>query len=206
MSGTDHPRRARRDDAVVARRGPVHTNSGMRGRGRGAGSGAHVQPREPRRVQRVAPCVRGKALVGRPVTYDFFSYDTVVDPYPVFERLREQDPVYATNFGYWYVSRYDDANRLLRDGSLGAGRGVPDSMGITSGPLYDLMTTWMMAIDGPAHSRVRRLVSRAFTPRAVEAMRPDIEALADGLCNRLEAHGGGDLVADYAFPLPMEVV
>jgi len=140
------------------------------------------------------------------VTYDFFSYDTVVDPYPVFDRLREQDPVYATNFGYWYVSRYDDANRLLRDGSLGAGQGVPDSMGITSGPLYELMTTWMMAIDGPDHSRVRRLVSRAFTPRAVGAMRPAIEDLAGGLCDVLEAHGGGDIVADYAFPLPMEVV
>jgi len=140
------------------------------------------------------------------VTYDFFSYETVVDPYPVFDRLREQDPVFATNFGYWYVSRYDDANRLLRDGSLGAGRGVPDSMGITSGPLYDLMTTWMMAIDGPDHSRVRRLVSRAFTPRAVEAMRPDVQALADRLCDALETRRGGDVVADYAFPLPMEVV
>ena len=86
------------------------------------------------------------------MTYDFFSYDTVVNPYPVFDRLRETDPVFETNFGYWYVSRYDDANRLLRDGSLGAGRGVPDSMGITSGPLYDLMTTWMMAIDGPEHT------------------------------------------------------
>jgi cytochrome P450 len=140
------------------------------------------------------------------VTYDFFSYDTVVDPYPVFDRLREQDPVFETNFGYWYVSRYDEANRLLRDSSLGAGRGVPDSMGITSGPLYDLMTTWMMAIDGPEHSRVRRLVSRAFTPRAVDAMRPQIQALADRLCDELGARGGGDLVADYAFPLPMEVV
>ena len=140
------------------------------------------------------------------MTYDFFSYDTVVDPYPVFDRLREQDPVFETNFGYWYVTRYEDANRLLRDGSLGAGRGVPDSMGITSGPLYDLMTTWMMAIDGPEHTRVRKLVSRAFTPRAVAALRPDIQALADRLCDGLEAGGGGDVVADYAFPLPMEVV
>jgi cytochrome P450 len=79
-------------------------------------------------------------------------------------------------------------------------------MGITSGPLYDLMTTWMMAIDGPEHTRVRKLVSRAFTPRAVEAMRPDVQALADRLCDGLDAHGGGDIVADYAFPLPMEVV
>src|SRR5262245_24701650 len=79
-------------------------------------------------------------------------------------------------------------------------------MGITSGPLYDLMTTWMMAIDGPEHTRVRKLVSRAFTPRAVEALRPDVQALAERLCEGFEARGGGDLVADYAFPLPMEVV
>ena len=138
--------------------------------------------------------------------YPFFSAETVADPYPLFDRLREDDPVYATNFGYWYVSRYEDANRLLRDPALGAGRGVPDSMGITSGPLHDLMTTWMMAIDGPAHTRVRRLISRAFTPRAVEAMRPQIQAIADDLLDGLAARGGGDVVAEYAFPLPMEVV
>jgi cytochrome P450 len=140
------------------------------------------------------------------MSYDFFSYATVADPFPTFDRLREDDPVYETDFGYWYVSRYNDANRLLRDASLGAGRGVPDSMGITSGPLYDLMTTWMMAIDGPAHTRVRKLVSRAFTPRAVESMRPQIQSIADELLERLAVAGGGDIVAGYAFPLPMEVV
>jgi cytochrome P450 len=138
--------------------------------------------------------------------FDFFSMETLADPYPVFDRLREEDPVHETNFGYWYVSRYDDANRMLRDPALGAGRGVPDSMGITSGPLYDLMTTWMMAIDGPAHARVRRLISRAFTPRAVEAMRPAIQAVADGLLDELATRGTADVVAEYAFPLPMEVV
>jgi pimeloyl-[acyl-carrier protein] synthase len=138
--------------------------------------------------------------------YPFFSMETLADPYPVFDRLREEDPVHETNFGYWYVSRYDDANRMLRDAALGAGRGVPDSMGITSGPLYDLMTTWMMAIDGPAHTRVRRLISRAFTPRAVEAMRPSIQAIADRLLDEIAPRGSADIVADYAFPLPMEVV
>src|SRR5690242_9792670 len=132
--------------------------------------------------------------------------ETLADPYPVFDRLREEDPVHETNFGYWYVSRYDDANRMIRDPALGAGRGVPDSMGITSGPLYDLMTTWMMAIDGAPHARVRRLISRAFTPRAVEAMRPAVQAVADRLLDDLAARGTADVVADYAFPLPMEVV
>ena len=139
--------------------------------------------------------------------YHFFAPETVADPYPLFDRLREDDPVYATNFGYWYVSRYDDANRLLRDPALGAGRGVPDSMGITSGPLYDLMTTWMMAIDGPDHTRVRRLIS----PR-VHAARRRGDAPAHpgrsptGCSTSIAARGGADIVAEYAFPLPMEVV
>jgi cytochrome P450 len=64
----------------------------------------------------------------------------------------------------------------------------------------------MMAIDGPAHTRVRRLISRAFTPRAVEAMRPSIQAIADRLLDEIAPRGSADVVADYAFPLPMEVV
>lgn len=114
--------------------------------------------------------------------------------------------MYQTDFGYWYVSRYADANALVRDGRLGSGRGVPDSFGLTSGPLYDIMTSWLMALDGPAHTRVRRLISRAFTPRAVEALRPTIESIAGTLVDDLAAGGGGDFVADVAFPLPMEVV
>src|SRR4029079_11431373 len=142
------------------------------------------------------PLVAKHSEARRLVTYDVIVYATVADPYPLFDRLREQDPVFQTNFGYWYVSRYDDANRLLRDGSLGAGRGVPDSMGITSGPLYDLMTTWMMAIDGPEHSRVRRLGARALTPPPVEALSPAVQAVADRLLDDLAARGTADVVAD----------
>jgi cytochrome P450 len=139
-------------------------------------------------------------------SYDFFDAGVRDDPYPFFNRLRTCDPVYQTDFGYWYVSRYADTNTLVRDGRLGSGRGVPDSFGLTSGPLYDIMTSWLMALDGPAHTRVRRLISRAFTPRAVEALRPTIEGLANGLIDGMAARGGGDIVADLAFPLPMEVV
>jgi len=138
--------------------------------------------------------------------YDFFDPAVREDPFPLFNRLRQQDPVYRSDFGYWYVSRYADANALVRDARLGSGRGVPDSFGITSGPLFDLMTSWLMALDGPSHTRVRRLISRAFTPRSVEALRPTVESLADRLVDGLAADGGGDFVAAVAFPLPIEVV
>ena len=113
------------------------------------------------------------------MTYEFFSDETRDDPYPLFDRLRTHDPVYETDFGYWYVSRYDDVVRLLRDTRLTSGRGVPDSLGVTEGPLRELMDAWMMALDGPAHRRARALISRAFTPRAVAELRPRIVEVVD---------------------------
>ena len=138
--------------------------------------------------------------------YDFFSTEVRADPFPLFRRLRENDPVYRSDFGYWYVSTYADASRLVRDTRLGAGKGVPDSLGLSSGRLYDVMTAWMMALDGADHARVRRLISRAFTPRAVESLRLPIQALTDRLLDDLAARGSVEIVADFAFPIPMEVV
>jgi cytochrome P450 len=139
------------------------------------------------------------------MTYDFFSEETRDDPFPLFDRLRDHDPVYETDFGYWYVSRYDDVVSLLRDTRLTSGRGVPDSLGVTGGPLREIMDSWLMALDGPAHRRARALISRAFTPRAVDAMRPAITAAAEHLVDALAAQGGGDVNVLLSFPLPMEV-
>src|SRR3954447_24325784 len=139
------------------------------------------------------------------MTYEFFADQTRDDPFPLFDRLREDDPVYETDFGYWYVSRYDDVTALLRDTRLTSGQGVPDSLGVTDDPLRSIMDGWMMALDGTPHRRARALISRAFTPRAVEAMRPGITDVADRIVDDLEAAGGGDVVAVVGFRLPMEV-
>ena len=83
---------------------------------------------------------------------------------------------------------------------------MPDSFGLTSGPLRELMESWMMALDGDVHGRTRRLISRAFTPSAVESLRPAIEATSSRLVDDYVAAGGGDLLPAIAFPLPMDVV
>ena len=140
------------------------------------------------------------------MTYDFFAPSTRDDPYSLFNRLRTNDPVFETDFGYWYVTRYDDVAKLLRDTRLIAGQGVPDSLGVREGTLRSVMDAWLMATDGAAHARTRRLISRAFTPRAVEDLRAPVTRLADRLVSDLVAAGGGDIVTALAYPLPMEVV
>ena len=139
------------------------------------------------------------------MSYEFFADETRDDPFPLFARLREHDPVHQTDFGYWYVSRYADVTALLRDTRLTSGRGVPDSLGVTDGPLRSIMDDWMMALDGPPHRRARALVSRAFTPRSVEALRPAIAEAAARIVDDLEAAGGGDVVEQVGFRLPIEV-
>jgi len=143
-------------------------------------------------------------------TYNFMDPGLRVDPYPFFDRLRDNDPVYETDFGYWYVSRYDDINALLRDDRMVAGTGVADSIGLPPGKLHDLMDTWMMSVDGAGHSKVRRLCNHVFTPRAVEALRPEVQRITDRLLDvmaaRLRRGEAVDVVHDYAFPMPMEVV
>jgi cytochrome P450 len=141
-------------------------------------------------------------------TYAFLtSAHEYADPYPLFHQLRDHDPVYQTDFGYWYVSRYDDVMALLRDTRLTSGRdAIADALGVGEGPLRDVIYAWMQSLDGAAHTCARGLVSRAFTPRAVDAMRPMISLLAERFVEIIVAQGGGDVVELLSFPLPMEVL
>src|SRR5690348_15586398 len=106
---------------------------------------------------------------------DLFEIGSRDEPYGAFNQLREASALHEGPDGYWYVTRYADIQRILRDPSLVSGTGVIDSLGLTPGPLYDAMTSWLMALDGEAHGRVRRLISGVFTPRAVEALRVRID-------------------------------
>jgi len=149
---------------------------------------------------------RSGGLAGAGRQYDLGAPEVRADPFPLFDELRAHDPVLDTGTGYWYVSTYEAGSRLLHDPRFGAGRGVPDSLGVTSGPLYDAMSTWMMALDGAAHERVRRLISRSFTPRAVESLRQPLQRLTDGLLDGIAERRRADVVEDLAFPVPAEAV
>ncbi|GAA4511117.1 cytochrome P450 [Actinoallomurus oryzae] len=149
------------------------------------------------------------------MTYDPWSPHFVADPYPAYEVLRRERPVFFDEpTGQWVVSRHADVNALLRDRRLGRSYlhvatheefGRPPEPDFLA-PFWNLIRAGMLDVEPPDHTRLRRLVSKAFTPRMVEGLRPRVRELAAGLVGGLVERGGGDLLAEVAEPLPVTVI
>ena len=131
------------------------------------------------------------------------------DPYPFYHWLRENDPVRHGLDGSWILSRYADGTAVLRDPRFSpnpvwlredAVKGARDH------PVRQVGTSLMMFLDPPDHTRLRSLVSKAFTPRMVERMRERIQALVDDLLDQALPNGRMDIVGDLAYPLPVAVI
>ena len=139
-----------------------------------------------------------------------WSPDFIADPYPFYRRLREADPMHVTPLGFRVASRHADVAAILRDKRFGKDfigrmtrRSGPE---ILNEPVYRSMSHWMLQLDPPDHGRLRSLVVRAFTARRVEDMRPRIQQIVDEIIDRVEPHGHMDLIADFAFRLPVTVI
>ncbi|AUG77791.1 cytochrome P450 [Kitasatospora sp. MMS16-BH015] len=147
--------------------------------------------------------------------FDPGSAAFVAEPYQAYAALRERAPVVRYEpTGQWLVPRYAEVNALLRDRRLGRsythrfshaefGRPEPDP---AHEPFHTLNDHGLLDLEGPDHTRIRRLVTKVFTPRTVEALRPTVAALAGELVDGLLAAGGGDLIAEVAEPLPVAVI
>jgi cytochrome P450 len=129
------------------------------------------------------------------------------NPYPFYRRLREEDPVHASPLGIWVLTRYEDAVMVLRDPRFGR-EGIAELAEARLGAARVRPTNArdMLFRDPPDHTRLRSLVSRAFTPRVVEAMRPHIQEIVDGLLDRVEGARGMEVIEDLAYPLPVRVI
>jgi hypothetical protein len=144
--------------------------------------------------------LRAEALMGR-----LFASRSRPDPYPLYARLRSLGPVRLAPLGLWVLSRYDDVSALVH-------HPVVSSEGRTK--LFELffrgesesLRTTMLFRDPPDHTRLRRLVSKAFTPRVVEELRPRVQEIADGLLDASADRATIDLLADFAHPLPLIVI
>jgi cytochrome P450 len=128
------------------------------------------------------------------------------DPYPIYRRLREEHPVSLTPDGVWRLTRYEDCLRMLRLTSAGMRRTDGRMPGQTAEQAEQERGQFMLLTDPPKHTRLRKLVSKAFTPRAIAAWRPRIEAVTDELLDRAEAHGEMDLIAGLALPVPATLI
>jgi unspecific monooxygenase len=139
----------------------------------------------------------------------------IADPYPVYAELRERAPVvYDAATDHWLVSRYEDVNALLRDRRFGrtylhtathADMGRPDDPPELD-PFWHLIRSGILDMEPPDHTRVRALVSKAFTPRVVESLRPAIEGKMTELVDAVSGAGTFDLIPALAEPLPVWVI
>ncbi|MGW0967706.1 cytochrome P450 [Streptomyces sp. NPDC002516] len=139
----------------------------------------------------------------------------LADPYPAYEELRARGRVhYYEPTNQWLVPHHADVSALLRDRRLGRTyqhRFTHEDFGRTAPPpehepFHVLNDHGMLDLEPPDHTRIRRLVSKAFTPRTVERLKPYVEGLAGELVGRLVEAGGGDLLTDVAEPLPVSVI
>jgi cytochrome P450 len=158
----------------------------------------------------------------QPITMDLNSPDFKADPYPVFARVRSEDPVYLTEFPGdrkgWLITRYEEAEKALRDP-----RFIKDVRHVLTeeqirqqfpAPIRQepgheqafAFTRNMLGADPPDHTRLRSLVNLSFTPRLIEQWRERIQAIADELLDAVQGKGEMDLVDALAFPLPIIVI
>jgi cytochrome P450 len=129
------------------------------------------------------------------------------DPYPFYRRLREQDPVHQSPLGFWVLTRYDDCVTALRDPRFGReafAQLLADVYGDGTG--VGALPRSMLFRDPPDHTRLRALVSKAFTPRVIDQMREHIQEIVDRLLDRVQPAGAMDVIADLAYPLPVTVI
>ena len=135
------------------------------------------------------------------------------DPYPRLAELRSREPVYFSPvLRGWVLTRYADVARVLRDPRFSVDR-TQISLGRVLNPFRaispefgELIKSTLLMLDPPAHTRIRTLVNKAFTPRMVEVLRPRIQEIINGLLDHVEERGEMDLIRDLAFPLPLIVI
>ncbi len=151
---------------------------------------------------------------------DLLAQEVKRDPVAFFARLREQGPLLRLTapFGMgesWMVTNYDDTVAVLKDPRFikDAQKILPPQAGQDaageSASAIERFLTWrrdMLTVDPPDHTRLRGLASKAFTPRMIEQLRPRIQQIANELLDAMQAQGQMDLIADFAFPLPITVI
>ena len=145
-----------------------------------------------------------------PSDVDLLAPTVVANPHPAFARLREEDPVHwSKRHRAWVLTRYDDVAAFFGDSRLSSDRASPLARGGRDeaggeDPVVSVLSRWMVFRDPPDHTRMRRALRPAFTPPAIEALRPTIERAVDELLDGLPEEF--DFLTEFAVPLPAIVI
>lgn len=126
--------------------------------------------------------------------YNLLSPEAIANPYPIYQRLRSEAPVYWSNLlgGAWLLTRYTDCTSATRDPRLAE--------------VYTKAFCWMVGLDLPTHNKFRALLHKAFNSGVVEGMRLHIQTLTDELVDTIKDTGRMDVIRDLAYPLPAIVI
>ncbi len=162
----------------------------------------------------MGPGAISAAAAVAPVEFNPLSSEFRSDPHSSYRLLREHDPVHWSPFlGLWVLTRYADCVTVLRDAKRFSAdprdlaiyemmmQGVGEQR-----PLMQMQRKWMLLLNPPDHTRLRTLVTKAFTPRVVENLRPRIQEIVNDLLDKVQDAGRMDVIAELSYPLPVIVI
>jgi hypothetical protein len=143
------------------------------------------------------------------VVFNPFDPEFHANPYPLFDRLRQEDPIHKSIFGTWIITRYADAETILKDKRFQVDN-LPMRLRLKSSHLkennLDVLTQtigkWLFFLEPPDHARLKSVLNPTFSQSSVEAMRPEIQSIVDDLLDRLAPKGEMEIIADFATPFP----
>ncbi|MFY4774032.1 cytochrome P450 family protein [Metabacillus sp. RGM 3146] len=160
-------------------------------------------------------------IVPEKAILSLFSGKSGENPFPLFAQMRElgcvipiSNPMGSTDRPAWMVTRMEEAMQVLKDharftvdgSSIDGNSDIRQNIADPSAPPTFFSGKSMLSVDEPDHRRLRILVSKAFTPKYMESLRPRVQEIADKLLDRVQDKGEMDLVKDYAYPLPINVI
>lgn len=145
--------------------------------------------------------------------FQLFEGETAENPFPLLAQLRVSGPIapfplpFDADHQVWLVSRLEEAVLILKEKRFSVDSAAVDANSIfPSTRQHPLIGQSMIAVDEPDHRRLRGMVSKVFTPRYIQGLRPQIQQIADDLIDKIQERGQMDLVSEYAYPLPINVI
>ncbi len=138
---------------------------------------------------------------------------TLADPYPLFARMRDEDPCHwSPRLKSWVLTRYDDVKAVTQDGKLSSNRlqpffaSMPSDEAKKIADIIRYLSLWMVFKDPPEHTRLRRLTSKVLHVKSMQGMRPQVQTISDWLLDGLQGKEEFDFIAEFAGPLPCLVI